>query len=483
MGDAASHLVALAAKSNLGAQSMPQDATAEEKSGGEKERFCNGAVEVRYVAGSSWNALATDPSLARLSRHDLIITNVGAGLRLSEWKWMLGATTSQTDIPPSIIDFPAQAAEACQDWIGVRRYGSLRHLHEIRRQLLSARFFPWPLRASSTRDPPADRPNASASSARDLETGEREGRSCNRGKAPAPFCREAEYARGVWKRRGAPSTHDKTLFGLAHQSVVCEGFEDMYEWEPSHCRLREWDARKFCQQLGNRTVLVVGDSTVHQTDHTIRSWIRSGFGGDADAGCERQILFRLCDTLIGRNFGINNRGVEWTESVRELKPNLVILSAYRHIVYTEHFLEVIDRVSRDHQSLFPEVELFWMTAIGAGCELEILEQPPSAQTDYWRQYEGMVYQYDQFMQWDDHARAVLGGKRNSYILDLQPLHLRADAHPGSIPSLNVREERETERWKIDCSHMCVPGPLDLVPQLIYHELVRLDEERRSALKL
>ena len=107
----------------------------------------------------------------------------------------------------------------------------------------------------------------------------------------------------------------------------------------------------------------------------------------------------------------------------------------------------------------------------------------SWETVLWHQYEGLVYQYDKLMQWDDHARATLGGKRNSHVLDLQPLHLRADAHPGSRPGMIVHKQRETERWKIDCSHMCVPGPLDLVPQLLYHELVRVDEERRSLLNL
>ena len=481
MGDVATHQLALAAErilDQLVAHSMPQDATAQERSRGEKVRFCNGAVDVQYIAGSSWNALAADPSLARLSPHDLIVTNVAPGLRLSEWKWMLGATTSQMDVPPQLIDIGAQMHEACRAWVGVRRFGSLRHLHQIRRRH-AARLF----RPSHKSDQPVDGPSASASHTRELEAGGREGGSSNRRNASAPLCRGAEYARGRWKMRGAPSTHDKTLFGLAHQSVICEGFEDMYEWEPSRCRLLEWDARKFCRQLGNRSVLLMGDSTVHQTDHTIRSWIRSGFGGDADAGCERQIFFRLSDTLIGRDFGINNRGMKWAQAVGEVAPDVVILSAYRHIVYTEHFLAVINQVSHEHQSLFPDVELFWMTAVGAGCDLDILEHPPSAQTDYWRRYEGMVYQYDQFAQWDDHAREVLGGKRKSHILDLQPLHLRADAHPGSSPGVIVRDRRETERWKVDCSHMCMPGPLDLVPQLIYHELVRLDEERQSTLSL
>ena len=35
-------------------------------------------------------------------------------------------------------------------------------------------------------------------------------------------------------------------------------------WTPRSCRLREWSSQHFCNTLGNRTLLLVGDSTVHQ---------------------------------------------------------------------------------------------------------------------------------------------------------------------------------------------------------------------------
>ena len=35
-------------------------------------------------------------------------------------------------------------------------------------------------------------------------------------------------------------------------------------WEPSGCRLRDFSASAFCTALGDRTLLLVGDSTMQQ---------------------------------------------------------------------------------------------------------------------------------------------------------------------------------------------------------------------------
>ncbi|KAJ1483527.1 hypothetical protein T484DRAFT_2579588 [Baffinella frigidus] len=53
---------------------------------------------------------------------------------------------------------------------------------------------------------------------------------------------------------------------LAHMGGLgcCAGWEDRYEWEPAGCFLEAWDAPRFCEALGARTLLFVGDSTMLQ---------------------------------------------------------------------------------------------------------------------------------------------------------------------------------------------------------------------------
>ena len=42
-----------------------------------------------------------------------------------------------------------------------------------------------------------------------------------------------------------------------------------YKWVPHACSLREFEPRDFCMRLGNRTVLLVGDSTMEQAASTL----------------------------------------------------------------------------------------------------------------------------------------------------------------------------------------------------------------------
>ena len=45
----------------------------------------------------------------------------------------------------------------------------------------------------------------------------------------------------------------------------------------------------------------------------------------------------------------------------------------------------------------------------------------------------------------------------------------------SRPGTRITETgEEVEQWKEDCLHMCMPGPLDLVPRLLHHELLLLE---------
>jgi hypothetical protein len=56
---------------------------------------------------------------------------------------------------------------------------------------------------------------------------------------------------------------------------------EMYTWEPSNCNLLAWNAKLFCTLLGNRTILMVGDSTMMQSGATLINMIKYGEGGCA----------------------------------------------------------------------------------------------------------------------------------------------------------------------------------------------------------
>ena len=51
------------------------------------------------------------------------------------------------------------------------------------------------------------------------------------------------------------------------------GKREKYEWIPHHCVLHPWNATWFCELLGPRVLLLVGDSTMQQTSSTLMSMV------------------------------------------------------------------------------------------------------------------------------------------------------------------------------------------------------------------
>lgn len=58
-----------------------------------------------------------------------------------------------------------------------------------------------------------------------------------------------------------------------------------YSWVPNDCALPKFDGKKFCELLGKRKMLFVGDSTMQQTAGTLMSLILA-----SDGDCAEQII-------------------------------------------------------------------------------------------------------------------------------------------------------------------------------------------------
>ena len=297
----------------------------------------------------------------------------------------------------------------------------------------------------------------------------------------------------LWTNHNVTVRQDRGNYYCDDLAESCDFFQDRYVWSPSRCRLLAWDAERFCQLLGERKMLFVGDSTMAQAALTVMNWIqydgnashensehKSGDNGFRDASsttghCLQRIGYFKSNTLVDV---INNRGTVinsgWTKAVHMLKPHIVVIGASAHITFTAEYQAVIAQVRREHQIMFPDVKLFWKTSQPGGCDLDILHRLPSSQKDFWDTYEGLQYNFRQFELYDQLARSLFSDPgTNSFVLDLQPLHLRADAHPGSVP---VPGDGYSNGWKYDCLHMCQPGPLDLIPPLLLNLMISSAEK-------
>lgn len=227
-------------------------------------------------------------------------------------------------------------------------------------------------------------------------------------------------------------------------------------WVPDDCRLWRWKKKSFCQLLGRRKIMFIGDSTMQQTAAVVMNAVY----GD----CHRSIAFGMSDTLMGRSLGAMNRGRPWSDWVKEFNPDIAVLSTGAHIK-TADFRALLQEIYSNF-SRFPETRFIWKTQNPGGCDSKM---QVDFKDNFWTNYSGhgdaKRFGWDQFM--DRDITAIDFFQRTPVsILDVRPLYFRTDAHPGSYPDTAS---------VIDCLHFCCHsrGPLHLIPILLRHTLADL----------
>ena len=280
----------------------------------------------------------------------------------------------------------------------------------------------------------------------------------------------------------------------------CVGHTERLEWQPYDCRLAKWDAQVFCKKLGVRRVVFIGDSTMEQSASAVINavtWGHKNRVGPQARGCQQQLFVALSDTLVGRPLGRSNRGPSWRWYVRQLEPDVVVLSAGAHIY--KDFESVLQRIWKDYVRLRQQqnVTIVWKTQQPGGCGPVPLRRKPSSENNgsYWARYSGDAFNWPLFEERDRWAREFWR-ERGVAVLDLDPLYYRVDAHISSSGTggLNDIVQASFTRKKIrltgyngDCLHYCSPGPLaTLVPRMLNHllatgELQLHPERNRSQL--
>lgn len=339
------------------------------------------------------------------------------------------------------------------------------------------------------------------------------------------LCAGGEHAIGQWQHwrhteappccgnfaLSAPACASKLLAPMSANACSCSGMAHdnrSYAWRPTHCRLTEWNGRRWCDLLGNRTVLFVGDSTMEQTAVVFRNFVAWSFrlnGTDVGGGsCAAQHSFTHSDTVIGKRMGRLNRGVSLGHAMTiqgaNAPPSLVVTSASAHIYGEANVDRVLDYVA-DIAARHPNTTFVWKTSQPGGCEGgHPLTEFPNATHSLWRSIsnvsppdrhkmaaglpathlpprcskgsvcsldepirERALFNWRNFSQRDERAKA----RFYPNVLDLTPLYYRPDAHissPGNDGRVVIGH---------DCLHFCYGadgGPLNVVPQVLLHML-------------
>ena len=273
------------------------------------------------------------------------------------------------------------------------------------------------------------------------------------------------------------------------------GFADLLQWQPRGCRLTQWNATRFCEALtvDSDGMLIIGDSTAHQFQGAVKRrvefdhWLAGR--SEAARACIERIGFAESDTLVGLNLGNFNRGPRWDSSVasalagrsrsfpgRTPRRLWVVLSAGPHVQTMANYSLLLEAVNSTRARFGDSIRLLWkLTSSAGGCTASRpLTAPPDAAFYDEQAAQRPIFHWPLLPRFDDVAREFWA-RAGVGVVDLQPLHLRTDAHPSSGANSPAVRNWAAPRPQGDCLHFCMQGPLDhLAPQLLLHAMVARD---------
>lgn len=284
------------------------------------------------------------------------------------------------------------------------------------------------------------------------------------------------------------------IFGeqFSGNGCACPGFKDEYYWQPLSCNIRPWRAVDFCDALGQRVLMLVGDSTIYQLFYRLNNALYSEL---SNRTCARQVLFGESGTLVGRAMGRLNYGSRWAPLVRAAQPDILLVATGGHIFGSEPFRDVIHEFLAELNRNFPHLPLIWKASAPWGCRRELLTSPPDAK--FFAHHAPPLYQHTESFERDGFVRTLLGSR--AHWMDFQPLWLRTDAHPGVWHSqrnwtrdqpqkvLTTPGKKHTRLYSRqqadgfayggpagpgrDCYHQCFPGPIHYLLRVLLQILI------------
>ena len=136
--------------------------------------------------------------------------------------------------------------------------------------------------------------------------------------------------------------------------------------------------------------------------------------------------------------------------------NIVMLTAGSHIYNRSNFQFVMNNVIEETLTLktkMPHLEVVWKTQQPGGCTHEIAKEI--------KLNHNHERQWDEFYERDMYVLGVLPA-HNIHVIDMRMLYYRSDAYVSS-----------GQPGGINCMHMCIPGPLDVITYLFDDFLSKL----------
>ncbi len=264
---------------------------------------------------------------------------------------------------------------------------------------------------------------------------------------------------------------------------------EQWEWIPDKdCVVMEWDPIHFCSLLGNRTILLIGDSTMQQTAATLMNMVSSdtvmskykNLNKSSDsiigAQCAPQIFFGNSEFLAFEQEEMGLYFAKYIESHMNGKhpPHFVVLTHGAHTHEVFDFWTILSWLYKKIRTLqqfnpwrikniIPK--FIWKTQNPGhyNCDDNVSLSGPNINgyNDYINKYNDNINSNEKEYQWklfpcSDNVSRNMAKIYNTSIIDMSALYQRPDSHPG-----NNQQGRPP-----DCLHYCLPGPLNIFGQFM-----------------
>ena len=271
-----------------------------------------------------------------------------------------------------------------------------------------------------------------------------------------------------------------------------------YKWKADKCELTTWNAYEFCQLLGTKKVLIMGDSTSNQANQILKSMIFQTNINDASLlKCANQIVLQMSDILVappingggGRGYSLSQTVIEefyagqtydylifggfhfnylghsqwYTGSSNATKVEATDPRfAGSALVRLQEHINIINKFFKKRGMPSPHMIYKSVSVPHDQCQAHYNKGPDTSITDE-QQLEnlntkglGKKYKWNEEMAVETALIKHFVGKNDMSVLRLFPLDSRPDGHPPEHIG--------------DCLHYCAPGPLNIFPQIFQHFL-------------
>eukprot|EP01036_Dinobryon_divergens_P023309 gene23309-31639_t len=238
---------------------------------------------------------------------------------------------------------------------------------------------------------------------------------------------------------------------------------EAYDWVPEQCYWEKtFTGSQFCELLGKRRLLMIGDSLMHQLASTLINILKA-----RGAPCLDQITFGVSSHL---KYEANNprHGVRFdaNQNMRlffdqNSGADICLINAGAHLSDGGDLYDIWETISpwiKEFRATY-NTTFVWVSQSYGHLHCETFKEPISEFVPIGpEEFTADKYLWRNFPHFDNMSKD-LAHIHNLGLLDISMLRLRPDGHKA-----------DRIAGQEDCLHWCFPGPLDVFPIILFNKL-------------